>query len=71
MKTNAILRLAHAIDTLSLFQVLVCLIDLIYPPKPVLVQSRTEPELEKEKEEQENGGKEPSGDELVRIMNVL
>ncbi|PNF15645.1 hypothetical protein B7P43_G15600 [Cryptotermes secundus] len=44
--------------------VLVCLIDLIYPPKPVLVQSKTEPELEKEKGEQESGGKEPSGDEL-------
>jgi hypothetical protein len=49
----------------------VCLIDLIYPPKPVLVQSRIEPEQEKEKEEQESGDKEPSGDELVRNINVF
>jgi hypothetical protein len=47
------------------------LIDLICPPKPVLVQSRTEAELEKEKEEQDIGDKEPSGDEQVRIINVL
>lgn len=63
--------IAHAIDALLLFQVLVCLIDLIYPPKPVLVQSRIEPEQEKEKEEQESGDKEPSGDELVRNINVF
>jgi hypothetical protein len=65
------LRPAHAVDTLLLFQVLVCLIDLICPPVPVLVQSKTEAELEKEKEEQEIGDKEPSGDEQVRIINVL
>jgi hypothetical protein len=57
-------------DILLLFQVFVCLIDLIYPPKPVVL-IKTEPEPEKEKDEQEDGAKEPSGDELVRIMNVL
>jgi hypothetical protein len=47
------------------------LIDLICPPVPVLVQSKTEAEDEKEKEQQEIGDKEPSGDEQVRIINVL
>ncbi|GFG39811.1 hypothetical protein Cfor_10586 [Coptotermes formosanus] len=44
--------------------VLVCLIDLIYPPKPIPVETRTESKLEKEKGEEENCGKQPSGDEL-------
>jgi hypothetical protein len=47
------------------------LIDLIYPPKPIPVETRTESKLEKEKGEEENCGKQPSGDELVRITNIL
>jgi hypothetical protein len=47
------------------------LIDFIYPPKPIPVETRTEPELEKEKGEEENCDKQPSGDELVRIINIL
>jgi hypothetical protein len=56
----------HAIDTLLLFQVLVCMIDLIYPPKPLLVQTTNGVELEKKKE-QDSGDKQFSGDELVRL----
>jgi len=44
--------------------VLVCLIDFIYPPKPIPVETRTEPKLEKEKGEEENHGKQAGGDEL-------
>lgn len=47
-----------------------CMIDLIYPPKPMLVQTTTEPKLEKEKGEQESGGKQPSSDLLVRFINL-
>lgn len=72
MKCSVILRLLHAVNTLLLFQVLVCLIDFIYPPKPVSVATRTEPKLEKEKGEEENYGRQASGDELVRInSNIL
>jgi len=65
------LRPPHAVDTFLLFQVLVCLIDFIYPPKPIPVETRTEPKLEKEKGEEENHGKQASGDELVRIITVF
>jgi hypothetical protein len=44
--------------------VLVCLIDFIYPPKPIPVETRTEIKLEKEEGEEENHGKQASGDEL-------
>lgn len=63
--------LVHAVDTLLLFQVLVCVIDLIYPPKPMLVQTTTEAKLEKEKGEQESSVKQFSGDELVRLTNIF
>lgn len=65
------MRLPHAVDTFLLFQVLVCLIDFIYPPKPISVETRTEPKLEKEKGEEENRGKQASGDELVRIITIV
>lgn len=48
-----------------------CLIDFIYPPKPIPVETRTEPKLEKEKGEEENHGKQASGDELVRIISIF
>jgi hypothetical protein len=35
------------------------------------VAARTESKLEKEKGEEENGGRQPSGDELVRINNTF
>ncbi|XP_069677516.1 thioredoxin-related transmembrane protein 1 isoform X2 [Periplaneta americana] len=47
--------------------VLVCVIDLIYPPKPVIVQTPTEQKFEKNKGEKdgyEDGSKHASGDEL-------
>jgi hypothetical protein len=44
------------------------MIDLIYPPKPVLVQTTVEAKLEKETGEQESSGKQFSGDELVRLL---
>jgi len=44
--------------------VLVCLIDFIYPPKPVSVATKTEPKVEREKGEEEKHGKQASGDEL-------
>ncbi|XP_021931509.1 thioredoxin-related transmembrane protein 4-like [Zootermopsis nevadensis] len=44
--------------------VLVCMIDLIYPPKPMQVQTTTEANLEKEKGEQESSSKQFSGDDL-------
>lgn len=65
------MRLPHAVDTFLLFQVLVCLIDFIYPPKPIPVETRTEPKLEKEKGEEENHGKQAGGDELVRIITIV
>jgi hypothetical protein len=46
-------------------------IDLIYPPKPMLVQTTTEAKLEKEKGEQESSVKQFSGDELVRLTNIF
>jgi len=47
------------------------LIDFIYPPKPVPLETRTETKLEKEKGEEENHGKQASGDELVRIITIF
>lgn len=47
------------------------MIDFIYPPKPIPVETRTEPKLEKEKGEEENRDKQASGDELVRITNIF
>jgi hypothetical protein len=71
LKSSVMLRLLHAVDTFLLFQVLVCLIDFIYPPKPVPVETRKETKLEKEKGEEENHGKQASGDELVRIILIF